>query len=84
MAPGEMSPTGRLMRADVHGKDPSISISVSTVLKERSGAMMVLGMSPGTSGVRSGVGRVIWISGTRVREMLSQLLRLFINYCALM
>ena len=36
---------------------------------------MVLGMSPATSDVMSGVGRVIWISGTRAREILSQSLR---------
>lgn len=36
---------------------------------------MVLGMSPGTSDVMSGVGRVIRISGTRPRYMLSQSLR---------
>jgi hypothetical protein len=36
--------------------------------------MIVLGMSAGTSGVRSGVGRVIGMSGTGVSEMLSQLL----------
>jgi hypothetical protein len=76
VAPGEASPIGRLMRAGVHGRDRSISISVSKVLRERSGAMMVLGMSAGTSGVRSGVGRVIGMSGTCAREMLSQLLGL--------
>jgi len=77
--PGETSPTDRLMRAGVHGNERSISISVSIsvsiVLRERSGAMMVLGMSPGTSDVMSGVGRVIRISGTRPRNMLSQSLR---------
>lgn len=36
---------------------------------------MVLGMSPGTSDVMSGVGRVIRISGTRARKMLFQSLR---------
>ena len=70
--PGETSPTDRLMRAGVHGNERSISISVSIsvsiVLRERSGAMMVLGMSPGTSDVMSGVGRVIRISGTRPKR----------------
>ena len=74
VAPGEVSLIGRLRRAGVHGRDCSISISVSKVLRERSGAIIVLGMSAGTSGVRSGVGRVIGMSGTGVSEMLSQLL----------
>ena len=80
VAPGETRSPGRLIRAGVHGRDLSISISVSTVLRERSGAMIVLGMSPGKSGVISGVGRVIWISGTRARQMYSQSLRIVSSF----
>ena len=75
VAPGETRSTGRLMRAGVHGRYFSISISVSTVLSDRSGAMIVLGMSPGKSDVMSGVGRVIGISGTLARQIFSQSLR---------
>ena len=74
MAPGEMCPTGLLVRPGVHRSERSISISVPNVLRDGSGAMMVLGMSMGTSDDKSGEGSVIGMSGPCASEMSSQLL----------
>ncbi len=72
MAPGETCPTGLPMRTGVHRRERSISISVPNVLRDGSGAMMVLGMSVGTSDDKSGVGSVIGMSGPCASEMASQ------------
>ena len=75
VVPGETCPTGLPMRAGVHRSERSNSISVPNVLRERSGAMMVLGMSVGTSDDKSGVGNVIGMSGPCASEISSQWLR---------
>jgi hypothetical protein len=72
VAPGETCPTGLPMCAGVHKTERSISISVPNVLRDRSGATMVLGMSMGTSDDKSGVGSVIGMSGPCGSEISSQ------------